>query len=286
MPKSHASPLPLRRCLLKYWILGGKRDDHWRARWELATDDTLRHLRLTTYDGGLTLIGDGVGGGGVSPHVSHLSCWWGGAVALGVMHGAVTGAKAERYAAAAAGMTRVCYRMYEAAPFGLASDHIWVDLKEGTLVTNSLVYMQRPEVVESIFYLYRLTGTRRTATGPGRSSRRSRRTSGRAQVGVAPLCMLLYLVCLLCLPSSCCLWSLTAPGRAGAARRVLGGVERLSRGAAPRQPAADLVHGRNYKVSLPHLPAAGGAAAGRVCLLDRGPPLSGPGQLTRVGSHL
>lgn len=48
--------------------------------------------------------------------------------------------------------------MYAGAPFGLASDHSWVDLKTGRLVTNSLVYLQRPEVVESIFYLHRLTG--------------------------------------------------------------------------------------------------------------------------------
>jgi mannosyl-oligosaccharide alpha-1,2-mannosidase len=66
------------------------------------------------------------------------------------------------YAALAANMTQACYAMYRASPLGLAPDIVAVDPATAAMTvhhTNQAArYLQRPEVAESLFYMYRLTG--------------------------------------------------------------------------------------------------------------------------------
>ena len=53
--------------------------------------------------------------------MDHLACFVPGMLALGVVHGAVTGAKADKYKKLAADMTETCYQMYARQPTGTPS---------------------------------------------------------------------------------------------------------------------------------------------------------------------
>lgn len=50
--------------------------------------------------------------------MEELSCFVPGNLALGIMTGAVTGARAARYAAAAKNLTYTCWQMYQRMPTG------------------------------------------------------------------------------------------------------------------------------------------------------------------------
>jgi mannosyl-oligosaccharide alpha-1,2-mannosidase len=62
------------------------------------------------------------------------------------------------YRQLASDMTHACYSMYRASPLGLAPDTVDVDPATGVMTPHFLIYLQRPEVAESLFYMYRLTG--------------------------------------------------------------------------------------------------------------------------------
>ena len=140
--------------LLKYWILGGKTDDHWRERWVNSVDEALRDLKLEA--GEYKLVGDRQGKDTL-PRVSHLGCFFPGNVALGVISGAVQGDKAEEYLDFAEGMMMTCERLYSSTATGLGADSAVMNMDTGELHLQSNFYFQRPEVVESLFYLWRAT---------------------------------------------------------------------------------------------------------------------------------
>lgn len=55
----------------------------------------------------------------------------------------------------AAGITDTCYKMYHRQTLGLSPET--VDLRSKSLHSNHPQYNQRPEVIESIFYMWRIT---------------------------------------------------------------------------------------------------------------------------------
>jgi mannosyl-oligosaccharide alpha-1,2-mannosidase len=161
-----AHPLPpcLPPCLpsSQYWILRGKRDDHWRARWVNSTDAALAELVIRPEGVNFTFTGEkGSGQRAAQPTISHLGCFYPGSVALGVISGAVRGAKAEAYLEFARSMMHACFQLYNATATGLGADEAVVDLRTGEVRPTHLSYMQRPEVVESLFYLWRATRDQR-----------------------------------------------------------------------------------------------------------------------------
>ena len=149
--------------LLKYWILTGKQDDHWRQRWVNATDAALDMLSVTSErnDEGrkYTFVGEVLfAGGPIYPMISHLGCFYPGNIALGVISGAVTGKKAQKYLRFAGDMAEACYSvLYNSTKTGLGAESAFVDLESGGVSLSGLAYFQRPEVVESLFYLWRAT---------------------------------------------------------------------------------------------------------------------------------
>lgn len=148
--------------LLKYWILGGKTDDHWRDRWINATDMALLVLQVRTAKGGFAFTGDIPYKGAQPSHVvSHLGCFYPGNVALGVISGAATGERAVRYLEFAESMMHTCFQLYNVTKTGLGADNAEIDILTGEVTVTGANYLQRPEVVESLFYLWRATHNER-----------------------------------------------------------------------------------------------------------------------------
>ena len=144
--------------LLKYWILTGKKDDHWRDRWVNSVDEAMQTLRVTTDSGSYSFVGmrHDVRTGTVHPEVSHLGCFYPGNIALGVISGAVQGDKAAEYLDFARSHMSTCMMLY-ATKTGLGADTGTMDVHNEELRVSSGAYLQRPEVVESLFYLWRAT---------------------------------------------------------------------------------------------------------------------------------
>ncbi len=142
--------------LLKYWILTGQTDDHWRERWVNSVDEALESLlvEVETSGGDFVFVGEGPRHASPSENVSHLGCFYPGSVALGVMSGAVTGDKAEQYLGFAKGMADACLQLYNTTT-GLGAES--ASFRGGKIRHTGRRYLQRPEVVESLFYMWRAT---------------------------------------------------------------------------------------------------------------------------------
>lgn len=98
-------------------MLGGRRDEHFRARWEQSVDEVLEQLIVRPAGWHFSYASD-LAGGQLDSQLEHLRCFYPGSVALGVMSGAVTGAKAARYLEFAANMTHACYQLYNQTASG------------------------------------------------------------------------------------------------------------------------------------------------------------------------
>eukprot|EP00889_Picochlorum_renovo_P001144 jgi/Picre1/28174/NNA_003580.t1 len=147
--------------LLKYWILGNKKDDHWRQRWEDSVDTALEELKVTSKNGLYTFMGTKRSKNSApDSSVTHLGCFYPGSVALGVISGAVTGEKAEKYLDFAKSMMHACFQLYNATATGLGADEIFINMQTEEISNLNRPYLQRPEVVESMFYLWRATHDR------------------------------------------------------------------------------------------------------------------------------
>jgi mannosyl-oligosaccharide alpha-1,2-mannosidase len=88
--------------------------------------------------------------------MDHLACFMAGTLALGVHRGAVKGANAKRHLDAAKGLTDTCTAMYTTQATGIAPE--FVKFTPQGMVVGHPAYHLRPEAVEALFYLYRITG--------------------------------------------------------------------------------------------------------------------------------
>jgi mannosyl-oligosaccharide alpha-1,2-mannosidase len=157
--------------LLKAWLLKGKDEAHaglYRDMWVRAMDEALDTLVATHPADGRMYVGERAAraqGGGdgdkakLVAKMEHLACFLPGNLALGVLEGAVDGERAARYTAVAKGLTETCYRMYASNPTGLAPEHVRF-LGEAPMATgsNARFNLLRPEAVEALVMLHRLTG--------------------------------------------------------------------------------------------------------------------------------
>lgn len=150
--------------LIKMFVYDQSRFAHYRDRWVAAVDSTLKYLVSHPQPRpDLTFI-DGFNGQVVQNQSGHLNCFEGGNFLLG---GSVLGRQdfVELGLAATAG----CHDTYIATATGLGPEAFaWYPgqvpadqqafyQKWGFYITNG-VYILRPEVLESYYYAYRLTG--------------------------------------------------------------------------------------------------------------------------------
>lgn len=114
-------------------------------------------------------------GEAVSPKMDHLVCFMGGNLALGATEGKTVsdarkeeggrkwGKRQETDLQFARELTRTCYEMYKVTKTGLAPEIVYFDM-EGDGESEIIIHprdahnLQRPETVESLFIMWRLTG--------------------------------------------------------------------------------------------------------------------------------
>eukprot|EP00180_Rhodochaete_pulchella_P002045 Plantae.Rhodophyta-Rhodochaete_pulchella.ctg3082.p1 GENE.Plantae.Rhodophyta-Rhodochaete_pulchella.ctg3082~~Plantae.Rhodophyta-Rhodochaete_pulchella.ctg3082.p1 ORF type:complete len:304 (+),score=43.00 Plantae.Rhodophyta-Rhodochaete_pulchella.ctg3082:1003-1914(+) len=141
--------------LLKVHLQGGSSDkeQHYRNVFEDTMKATLRDM--VRNEGGMWRVVH------IRPFrdvMDHLACFLPGSLALAASSPGCRLSTKEKAAfiEAAAGLTETCYNMYHMSPSGLAPEELhWSGEK---MIGPGVRYnIQRPEAVEAIFYMWRLT---------------------------------------------------------------------------------------------------------------------------------
>lgn len=142
--------------LLKVWVQGGRTEamKGWFNAWEKTARGILDNLLVYSDDDPSIAFVGSWNGGQVIQEMDHLSCFVGGMFCLGSGAG-VTKVEKE-YLLAAKRITKTCYKMYHDTPSGIAPETI--KFQGGTQHVGERQNIQRPEAIESIFYMYRKTG--------------------------------------------------------------------------------------------------------------------------------
>ena len=141
---------------LKMWIMTGKKVDLYRNMYLESIDAMKQHLWRYSRKGNYAYIGEKSGNREPTNVMEHLVCFVPGMLALGVHHKVVEGKKAEEHLTMAKELARTCVDMYLAlGNTGLAPDSARFD-QQGMHIAQRH-FRLRPETVESLFYLYRIT---------------------------------------------------------------------------------------------------------------------------------
>ena len=140
--------------LLKVWVQGGRTEAlrGWLDAWTSAADGILKNLIVDGNDDDAFVAS--WAGGGLVHEMDHLSCFVGGMFCLGSGAGVTDQEKV--YLEAARKITRACYKMYADSPTFIAPETI--GFRGGAAHVGAKSNVQRPEAIESIFYMYRKTG--------------------------------------------------------------------------------------------------------------------------------
>lgn len=160
--------------LLKQYLQTNNQEPIYWDMYRESVDGVKKHMVGKSVPNKLTFIGElenGIGGG-LSPKMDHLVCFYGGLLAVGATNG-LTYKEAKKRDdwnedkesdfKLGEELTYSCYKMYHDVPTGLAPE-IVVFNKDPSRSTDFHIKpldrhnLQRPETVESLFYLYRLTG--------------------------------------------------------------------------------------------------------------------------------
>ena len=141
--------------MVKQYLLTGRTEPHHK---EIATTmlDHVRARFTRRTKSGLTWLSDSANGA----VVEHLLCFTGGMYALAAW--GLDGLEEEKkrgYLELADGLGEMCYQMYVRQPSGISPDSVRMqNAGDAEFVTQDSKYILRPETVESLFYLYRVTG--------------------------------------------------------------------------------------------------------------------------------
>lgn len=127
------------------------------SRYVQAIAGVRAHLIRHSVPNGLTFVAE-LNGGALSPKMDHLVCFLPGTLALGTRYGAPA-ADLDL----AAELMQTCMAMYRATPTGLAPEIVYFNEQPGstddiTIHPADRHYLLRPETVESLFYMHRVTG--------------------------------------------------------------------------------------------------------------------------------
>jgi len=145
--------------LLKGWIIGGKTNANMRKEYDLSVDAYLTYLAKPV-DGNHIIstssriyFASGFPPSPVHPVLEHLTCFAGGMLALG----AVTKLSpySNRVFELAQGFSEVCVDLYLKQDMQLSPDRVSIPSFEPLPGYEN--YNLRPEVIETLFYMWRLT---------------------------------------------------------------------------------------------------------------------------------
>jgi len=151
--------------LLKTWLQTGRTHDFLREDFERGVEGMRTHLVQKSSPNGLLCLGEiaeGVRGPSFNARMEHLACYLGGTLALASRSGLSAAAE---YMTLAERLTETCWHMYRHMPTGLSPDSVYFNtipsaVDDIYVRPTDARNLQRPETVESLFYLYRLTGNK------------------------------------------------------------------------------------------------------------------------------
>ena len=154
--------------LIKCWrSLGGlKHPDAWRSMFDAAIDAMQAHMLVdwnVDPDTGQTMSYVApLNGRYQETSMEHLACFLPGALVLAADD--TTPEREKTYVDVAERLARTCVEMYRGQPTGLAPDNVRFDANARRMSPIDPKSIQRPETVESLFYLFRRTGQERYRT--------------------------------------------------------------------------------------------------------------------------
>ncbi|XP_045201287.2 endoplasmic reticulum mannosyl-oligosaccharide 1,2-alpha-mannosidase-like [Mercenaria mercenaria] len=143
--------------LLKQWLQTGKTEMKYKDDYVQAVEGMKTHLVRKSEPSKLTYIGELLSGRNFSPKMDHLVCFMGGTLALGHLNGLP-----DDHLDLGKALTSTCYQMYARMPTHLSPEIVYFNQAQGApedLIVKPLDAhnLLRPETVESLFYLYRIT---------------------------------------------------------------------------------------------------------------------------------
>jgi len=148
--------------LLKQWLLTGGKDEHSLQDYKEAMNGLQHYLvKKTRGPLALTYVAEMTDNYDIERKMDHLVCFLPGTLALGA-HNKVDGAK-PWHMDLAKELMRTCVELYKANGHMLAPEIAKFDKdgKEIFVEDGDAVDILRPETVESLFYMYRLTGDKK-----------------------------------------------------------------------------------------------------------------------------
>ncbi|RCV35287.1 hypothetical protein SEVIR_7G240300v4 [Setaria viridis] len=144
--------------LLKVWIQGNKTEHvkHYRQMWETSMEGLVSLTKKTTPSNYYYICEKN--GGSLSDKMDELACFAPGMLALGAS-GYESPEKSEEIMNLAKELARTCYNFYQTTPTKLAGENYFFHSGQDMSVGTSWNIL-RPETVESLMYLWRLTGNK------------------------------------------------------------------------------------------------------------------------------
>ena len=180
--------------LIKQYLQTSEQEPIYLDMWNQALAGVRKHLITYSKDANLTILAERPNGlnGILSPKMDHLVCFMPGTIALGVTGGHTVeeakkssrwGEKQDSEMQLAKELTKTCWGMYKKMATGLAAEITFFEIddpppKESHGIRKSVEItgedptwkndyiiksmdahnLQRPETVESLFYMWRITG--------------------------------------------------------------------------------------------------------------------------------
>lgn len=160
--------------LLKQWIQSGAsfdknhKDYYLLEDWLTSVKGVKEKLIRKTQPNGLSFIGESIGGS-FSSKMDHLVCFYPGNLALGASYlkkNPEFKEEADSLMELAKELTETCYQMYARMETGLSPEIVMFNTVEGSkedfyVKDADRHNLLRPETVESLYYLYELTGDKK-----------------------------------------------------------------------------------------------------------------------------
>ncbi|KAG7626047.1 putative mannosyl-oligosaccharide 1,2-alpha-mannosidase [Arabidopsis thaliana] len=144
--------------LLKVWVFGNKTSavKHYRDMWEKSMNGLLSLVKKST-PSSFTYICE-KSGNSLIDKMDELACFAPGMLALGAS-GYSDPAEGKKFLTLAEELAWTCYNFYQSTPTKLAGENYFFNSGSDMSVGTSWNIL-RPETVESLFYLWRLTGNK------------------------------------------------------------------------------------------------------------------------------
>ena len=138
---------------LKLWLLTNKQYDGYRSMYEESSNGAINNLVRSTGAGHLFI--EDLENGNSRNRMEHLSCFSGGMFGLGSQEGAVS--NPGKQMEVGAGLTKTCFNSYKATKTGLGPEVFSFNHNGDIISSSPNYYILRPETVESLFVMWRLT---------------------------------------------------------------------------------------------------------------------------------